>query len=150
METTDAVLDALDALLPEIAERATEAERLRTMPLGLVARAEAAGLFRMQRVRALGGLEVDPPTLVDVVERLAHADASAAWTVLIGATSNALFGWLAPAVARGMLDGTETPRPRAYLRPAAQPYQTGMASSPCADGGGSTAGSSIPRGDRSE
>ncbi|HEX2298703.1 MAG TPA: acyl-CoA dehydrogenase family protein, partial [Pseudonocardiaceae bacterium] len=91
--------------MPQVAERAAEGERLRTMPPELVARVEAAGLFRMLRVRALGGLELDPPTVVDVVERLAHADASAAWTVLIGATANAFFGWLDPGTARTMLEG---------------------------------------------
>ncbi|MGH3912056.1 MAG: acyl-CoA dehydrogenase family protein, partial [Pseudonocardiaceae bacterium] len=117
VETTNALLDALDALLPEVAERAIEAERLRTMPRGLVARVEAAGLFRMLRVRAIGGLEVDPPTVVDVVERLAYADASAAWTVLIGATANAFFGWLDPDMAREMLNACPNASSTCVLAP---------------------------------
>jgi alkylation response protein AidB-like acyl-CoA dehydrogenase len=67
---------ALDMVLPDLAERAREGERLRTLPPDLVAGLEAAGLFRMQRLAALGGSEVDPVACVDVIERLAHADAS--------------------------------------------------------------------------
>jgi indole-3-acetate monooxygenase len=98
------ILAALDALLPEVADRAGDGERLRTLPPEGVARLESAGLFRMQRVAALGGLELDPVTCVEVIERLAHADASTAWTVLIGSTANAVLGWLEPTTARAMIE----------------------------------------------
>lgn len=97
------LLDAVRALAPDLSARAAEAEALGTMPADLVRRVEAAGLFRMVRPRALGGLELDPAGFVEVVEELAHADGSAAWTVLIGSTACALFGRLEPEVARAML-----------------------------------------------
>lgn len=97
------VVHAVDALLPRISERAPEAEQARTLPADLVAQLEAAGVFRMLRVRGLGGLEVAPPAVVDLTERLAHADASTAWAVLIGETASAFFGWLEPDVAAAML-----------------------------------------------
>lgn len=100
-----ALLAGLPSLLDEVAARAVDGEQARTMPAELVARVEAAGLFRMQRTRELGGMEIDPVVGVDVVERLAHADGSAAWTVLIGATAGAFLGWLEPDVARGLLAG---------------------------------------------
>ena len=99
-----ALSDALDTLLPDLAEWARDGEELRTLPPDLVARLEAAGVFRMQRVAALGGLEVDPVSCVDVIERVAHADASAAWTVFIGSTASAVLAWLEPPVARAMVD----------------------------------------------
>jgi indole-3-acetate monooxygenase len=99
----EALFADLPSLLDEVAARAVEGERTRTMPEALVERVEAAGLFRMLRTRDLGGMELDPVAVVDVVERLAHADGSAAWTVLIGATAAAFFGWLEPDVARDML-----------------------------------------------
>jgi indole-3-acetate monooxygenase len=101
--TSETLYAALPALLEEIAARATDGERERTMPAGLVAPVEAAGLFRILRTRDLGGLELDPVEVVDVIERLAHADGSAAWTILIGATASAFFGWLAPEAATALL-----------------------------------------------
>lgn len=117
-DSTEALLAAVDALLPEVSERAAEGERCRTMPPELVSRMEAAGIFRAQRVRALGGLEVDPPVLVDVIERLAHADGSAAWTALIGMSSAAFFGWLDPEVAGPMLAGVRDAAATCVIAPS--------------------------------
>lgn len=75
------------------------------MPPDLVAKVEAAGLFAMWLPRSLGGIEVDPPTIVRVVEELSYADGSAGWTVLIG-TATGFFAWLEPDVARDLLGGT--------------------------------------------
>lgn len=123
--STDDLLRALDGLLPELRDRAAEGERERTMSADLVAQVEATGLFRMQRVRGLGGLEVDPVTCVDVVERLAHADASAAWSILIGATANAFFGWLDPTEARTMLDGCADAASSCVFAPGGQAVDDG-------------------------
>ena len=92
---------ALD-LAPDLSARAAEAEVIRTMPDDLVARVRAAGLFRMALPASLGGLELDPVTLIDVVETLSEADGSAGWTVLIG-NSTAFFAWLDPSVAKEMI-----------------------------------------------
>jgi alkylation response protein AidB-like acyl-CoA dehydrogenase len=56
----------------------------------------------MAQPAALGGLELDPATIVSVVEELARADASAGWTVLIGAGALAFGAWLEPGVARDL------------------------------------------------
>lgn len=101
-------MDALAAareLVPEFMARAAEAEQLRTMPPDLAAKAEAAGLFAMWLPRSLGGLEIDPPTIVRVVEELSYADGSAGWTVLIG-TASGFLAWLEPDVARELLGPT--------------------------------------------
>lgn len=81
---------------------AEEAEQLRTMPPDLVDLVRATGLFRMAMPAALGGLEVDPLTIVAAVEAVAEADGSAGWTVLIG-NSTAFFAWLEPLAAKAML-----------------------------------------------
>jgi alkylation response protein AidB-like acyl-CoA dehydrogenase len=100
------VLEALDnataTLSGELRERADEAEALRTMPPDLVEVARSAGLFRLAMPKVLGGLELDPLTIVSTVEELSRADGSAGWTVLIG-NSTAFFAWLDPHVAQAML-----------------------------------------------
>lgn len=99
MEQT--ALDALAAareLAPKLSARAQEAEQLKTLPPDLVEDARRAGLFRLALPRVLGGLELPPAELVEVIEELARADGSAGWTILIG-NGSAFLAWLDPAVA---------------------------------------------------
>ena len=91
-----------DVLRAEVRAAADESEALRTMPSHLVEATKAAGLFRMAMPAELGGLELDPITIVESIEAMSHADASAGWTTLIG-NSTAFFAWLDPTVARDML-----------------------------------------------
>jgi alkylation response protein AidB-like acyl-CoA dehydrogenase len=95
-------LDAARALAPELSERAQEAEARRTIPLDLVDKARAAGLFHLAMPRALGGLECDPITMFEVIEELSRADGSAGWTIFIG-NSTFFLAWLEPAVAEEMV-----------------------------------------------
>ena len=89
-------------LVPDFRSRAGEAERLRTMPADLVQRARAAGLFRLNLPRSLGGYELDPAATVEIFEEISRADGSAGWTIVIG-NSTAFFAWLDPAVARELI-----------------------------------------------
>jgi alkylation response protein AidB-like acyl-CoA dehydrogenase len=98
----ESVLQSARELAPEVTARAAEGEQLRTMPSDLVARAKQAGLFRLALPRSLGGFELDPLTILEVVEILSEADGSAGWTVLIG-NSTAFFAWLDPQVAAAMI-----------------------------------------------
>lgn len=99
---TAGALEAARALAPEIRARAREGERLRTMPPELAERIEAAGLFAVWLPRSLGGLELDPATIVAIIEEISYADGSAGWSTLIG-TSIAFFAWLEPDVARELI-----------------------------------------------
>ena len=91
-------------LVPDFRSRAGEAERLRTMPADLVQRARAAGLFRLNLPRSLGGYELDPVATVEIFEEISRADGSAGWTIVIG-NSTAFFAWLDPAVASELIAG---------------------------------------------
>jgi alkylation response protein AidB-like acyl-CoA dehydrogenase len=102
MDDVEELWTAVRGLVPELRARALEAERLRTMPPDLAARAKRAGLLRLNLPRCLGGRELDPATTVGVVEELSRADGSAGWTILIG-NSTAFFAWLDPAVAAEMI-----------------------------------------------
>ncbi len=98
----DALRAAVADLAPDFRARAGEGEQLRTMPADLVRRAKAAGLFRLNLPRSLGGFELDPAATVEIFEEISYADGSAGWTVVIG-NSTAFFAWLDPAVAGKMI-----------------------------------------------
>jgi len=98
----DSLRSAVADLVPDFRARAGEAEQLRTMPADLVRRAKAAGLFRLNLPRSLGGFELDPATTAEIFEEISRADGSAGWTIVIG-NSTAFFAWLDPAVARELI-----------------------------------------------
>ena len=87
--TVPDVLDAAHRLAPTIAARAAEVEAARRVPRDLLDDLVDAGLFRLQLPRSHGGLGADLPSAMRVVESLARADASVAWTVVIGGV-----GWV--------------------------------------------------------
>jgi alkylation response protein AidB-like acyl-CoA dehydrogenase len=87
------------ALAPEITRRADEAEALGTLPIDLVERLRAAGIFRAVQPRSLGGFEVAPVELIEMIEELARADGSTGWVAAIGAGAPGFTAWLEPAVA---------------------------------------------------
>ncbi|GBG36816.1 acyl-CoA dehydrogenase family protein [Mycobacterium montefiorense] len=87
------------ALVPEIARRADEAEALGTLPLDLVERLRAAGIFRAVQPRSLGGFEVPPVEYIQMIEELAHADGSTGWIAAIGGGAPTFSAWLEPTVA---------------------------------------------------
>jgi indole-3-acetate monooxygenase len=99
-----ALLETARGFAPEITARAREGEELRTMPDDLVHKTKAAGLFRLGLPRSLGGFELDPASIIRIVEVLCEADGSAGWTILIG-NNNAFFAWLDPDVAREIIGG---------------------------------------------
>ncbi|OBB96247.1 acyl-CoA dehydrogenase family protein [Mycobacterium sp. 852002-30065_SCH5024008] len=94
--------DVARALAPEITARADEAEALGTLPLDLVERLRAAGVFRALQPRSLGGFEVAPVDFIHLVEELARADGSTGWIAAIGAGAPAFTAWLEPAVATAL------------------------------------------------
>lgn len=81
------VLEATHRLAPTIAARAGEIEAARRLPRDLLDELLAAGCFRMLRPRTHGGLGADLPDAMRIIESLARADASVAWTVMIGAAT---------------------------------------------------------------
>lgn len=98
------VVKATELLAPEFAERAAEGERLGQLPADLFTKAQDAGLIDLMLPRALGGLELDPLTVVEVISTISAADGSAGFTIL---TLNATcyVAWLAEDAARTVLAG---------------------------------------------
>src|SRR5215472_1045429 len=92
---------ALQGLVREEAPR-TESQGNLTAPV--VQALLDAELFYLMVPAALGGLEVDGRTYLEVVEAIAAADGSTGWCVMIGAEVNGMVGVNLPAdVARAML-----------------------------------------------
>jgi alkylation response protein AidB-like acyl-CoA dehydrogenase len=92
--TNEPILDAAKALTPSIAARAEEIERARRVPPDLVDELLDAGCFRMLVPRSHGGAQLDISLQIQVLEELARADASVAWTVMIGSEGPLLFRML--------------------------------------------------------
>ncbi|HSX80418.1 MAG TPA: acyl-CoA dehydrogenase family protein, partial [Candidatus Saccharimonadia bacterium] len=92
---------ALQGLVRAEAPR-TESQRTLTAPV--VQALLDAELFYLMVPAALGGLEVDGRTYLEVVEAIAAADGSTGWCVMIGAEVNGMVGVNLPAdVARRLL-----------------------------------------------
>src|SRR4051812_26084055 len=82
-KTFEDLLAPVRALLPELSQRGEEIEDGRRIPMDLVEKLRGAGCFRMAPPRTVGGEELPLPARIEVVEAIAAADASAAWTVAI-------------------------------------------------------------------
>lgn len=91
---------AASALAPRIRAASEEIERGRRLPQALVDELARAGLFRMLVPKGLGGLEIDPATMVEAIEEVSRADGSAGWCVMIGATTGVLAAYLPRDTAR--------------------------------------------------
>jgi alkylation response protein AidB-like acyl-CoA dehydrogenase len=82
--TVGGVLHAVRELAPSIREHAAEFEAERQMPVDLFDELRAAGVWRFLTPRSHGGLEAGLLPSIELLETLAIADGSTAWTTMIG------------------------------------------------------------------
>ena len=101
-------LQAARALQSELSERAAEMEDARRLPADLAAKLAEGGLFRMITPAAYGGLECSPREIVDAVEAVAEANASAGWCVMIGATTAMNAAYMDPEIAKEIYNSPTT------------------------------------------
>lgn len=92
-------MEVTDELLEEVRDRADEMDRVGRLPADLAGRFAEAGWFRQLVPSSLGGGEAHPAALVRTVERVAEANGSAGWCVMIAATTGAMSGWLPEGAA---------------------------------------------------
>src|SRR5262247_1594701 len=85
IDVTLSPLEAAQKLAPRIRSSADEIDAARELPRPLFEAMADAGLFHLAVPRAIGGLEIDLPTYVQVIEELGKADASTGWVVNQGA-----------------------------------------------------------------
>lgn len=92
--TGAALLDAARDLDEIIEAHADDGERMRRLPLATVKALADAQLMRMCVPEVYGGPEVDPVTMVQVIEAVAHADGAAGWCSMIASTTSSMASFL--------------------------------------------------------
>lgn len=112
---------SLEGTLRDGAQRAEEG---RTLPRPIVEAMREAGLFRIAAPRAVGGLEVDPITHMEIIEEVARIDSSAGWTLMIGAQGAAMIATFgSDAVIDRMFSGKQWPIAGSQMAPLAGRYR---------------------------
>lgn len=99
---TNPYLESARSLADEISAHAEACEAQRKMPDDLVERLRNAGLFHLAVPAVLGGAECEPTQLMEVVEEISRADASAGWNVFVG-NGSSFVAWLEPGVAKELV-----------------------------------------------
>jgi len=94
------LLAAAEAAAAVAGQHADEAEQQRGLPPVVVAALRDAGVLRMCVPAAYGGPEVVPPTMLEVIERVARADGAAGWCTMIASTTSLLSHYVEPQQAR--------------------------------------------------
>ncbi len=108
-EDFDTILGSLDGILPVVAADASRNEQRRDLTPRVVEALWNSGLFGVGVPRELGGLELSPRQIVEVVARLSNADASTGWTftalqMITGTTA----AYLGPEAAQKLFDTKPT------------------------------------------
>jgi len=93
-------LERARSLAPMLKEAADEIEARRELPDRVVEALIEAGFFRMLLPRSLGGSELRPLDYVQVVEEIARAEPSTAWSLGQNSGCSMSAAYLDPAVAR--------------------------------------------------
>jgi alkylation response protein AidB-like acyl-CoA dehydrogenase len=88
------LLDSIRDLAPSISERSAEIDADRRLPLDLLAQLTSAGCFRMFVPKSHGGLDLDFPASMEIIETLAAANGSIGWVVMIGCETPMLLALL--------------------------------------------------------
>jgi indole-3-acetate monooxygenase len=120
---TNRLLSDIRALAPEITARAAEIEAGRRIPLDLVEELRSIGIFRALAPRSHGGLELDMPAAIAIVEELCRIDGSIGWITMIGMGSASF----APLVPREIYEQIYAKGPDVIFAGSVQPGGTAEA-----------------------
>jgi len=115
-------------LAPTIAAAGDEIEKRRQLPEPIADALVQAGMFKLVVPRSVGGAELDPMTYVQVLEQIARADGSTAWSLGQNSGCSMSAAYLEPATAREVFGG-----PRGIL--AWGPYAPNSGRAVKVDGG---------------
>jgi alkylation response protein AidB-like acyl-CoA dehydrogenase len=119
----DSLLAGIRARRAEFESAGERSEQLRTLPADTVETLRDMGVFWLKTPAELGGSPLNPMDFCDVIEELAYADSSTAWTAMIGAGCGGLAGgWLPEAGVRRVF-APELPLP--VIAGQLQPRGTG-------------------------
>lgn len=101
-ETATEILARAKAIAPLLRERSAEIEQHRRLPADVVEMLRGTGVFRMGFSREWGGPELTSMEQTEVIEALAHGDASAGWCAMIGMDTGLYASFLDEPVAKEM------------------------------------------------
>jgi alkylation response protein AidB-like acyl-CoA dehydrogenase len=99
MTRASTIVDAARDLAELIEANADDGERIRRLPLPTVKALNDAQLLRMCVPEAYGGPGVDPVTLVEAIEAVAHSDGAAGWCTMIASTTSSMSSLLPESAA---------------------------------------------------
>jgi alkylation response protein AidB-like acyl-CoA dehydrogenase len=111
------LLADIQEIAPIITARAKEIETSRRVPLDLVDRLRTVGIFRMFVPRSHGGMELDMPRGLRIIEILSKIDGSIGWVAMIGSGS----AMLASLLPRDSYERIYRDGPDAVFAGSAQP-----------------------------
>ncbi len=123
------LVHSLRTLETRVRDAADSAEGARHYGPAVIDAFARTGLFRALVPRCLGGLEIDPITLLDAVEEVSRWDGSAGWLAMIGSGASFLSGYLPDEVVREIFSdpnaflGGNLGAPTACAEPASGGYR---------------------------
>lgn len=97
----------LEELLVTIRNRALEFRSLRRIPDDIIVGFQKAGVYRALVCRQFGGMEVSPMMFLELIEKIAHADASAGWVASFGVSATYLAALPIPTLEKIYRDGPD-------------------------------------------
>ena len=119
------LLDGIRRRRREFEAAGDRAQKLRTLPAAAVETLRDMGMFWLKTPSELGGTPLAPLDFCDVMEEIAYADTSTAWTVMVGnGGTGTAGGWLPDAGARRVF---APGRPRPLIVGTPGPRGTGRA-----------------------
>ncbi|MEO6300037.1 MAG: hypothetical protein ABIV25_16220 [Paracoccaceae bacterium] len=101
------VMDRIRALAPIVTRHRSESDSLRRLSQPVTDAMIDADLFRLWTPRALGGAEISPQDLVEVVEAASAIDGSFGWCLTNANTIGRMVAYLEPEVARNWVSGPD-------------------------------------------
>ncbi|WP_348935407.1 acyl-CoA dehydrogenase family protein [Aquabacter sp. CN5-332] len=119
-EPAISLLAAVCEIGPVLATRAHDIERERRIPIDVVERLKAIGVYRLFVPRSHGGLELDFPAGLEILREVAKIDGSLGWTTMI-ALAGALF---TPLLPRQTYDDVYRNGPNVIVAGSVQPIGT--------------------------
>ena len=95
----DKFFEAIERIAPLLTSSIEQDEQNGRVSESIMAVLREAGLSKLFLPASLGGFEIDPITVAKLVERVAHYNAAAAWSVMVSNTSNWISKFLRAEVA---------------------------------------------------
>jgi len=106
--TAISLVDVAESWKPKLRSRNDEIEKGGQLPKDLADALAADRFHSMMIPEVYGGVEADAMTCIKTIETLAQGDASAAWCVMIGATTAMVSGYIPEDTARELFP-SDTP-----------------------------------------